>query len=389
MITLTSLKSKAINLNFKYILYFLLLVSFLLSLQNLFSPLVGDEKEYFSLARNILDEGKYYLYGTPNTYTPIVPGLIISTSIKGYPLIGIALARLFNILFAFGSMYFLNQVLIRTFIPVNIRYSILILTFTNNHFISFCSRLYPEAITIFLVWVFIYLFVRSFHKFNQFNWIGIILILSLLILTKYLYAVFGIFLCWIYFIQIKNNLNYKEQLRIIFKIIIGIIPLLIWFQYVINIESSVNSEHSYFKRFELYTLSDRILLGLGLKQDGRRLNGIPAIISLFFPKTGVRDWYSSLFLLTFAFFGIFLASKKNFTVRVLTIALSLVMLGLIYSATGFSRYWLPLLPVFLLGFWFSFKYLKLKQNYFSFISVITSSLYLVIQLKFLIQRFIA
>ena len=102
------------------------------------------------------------------------------------------------------------------------------------------------------------------------------------------------------------------------------------------------SEISYFNRFK----TDNQLLynmkaGLGLIQhhEAGKINGIPAFISLFVPITGFRNYLLSLVLILSFIYGYV---RKNNTegIKILLTSIVLLMTGLIFAGTGFSRYWL-------------------------------------------------
>jgi hypothetical protein len=98
-----------------------------------------------------------------------------------------------------------------------------------------------------------------------------------------------------------------------------------------------------------------------------RVNGIPAFISLFVPVTGIRNFAISLVLLLAVFFGLY-KNRKNPITKQLGIAFALVFLGFVLAGTGFSRYWLVLLPIIYLSFYYIYTLFIKKANYFIYAS---------------------
>lgn len=62
-------------------------------------------------------------------------------------------------------------------------------------------------------------------------------------------------------------------------------------------------------------------------------------------------------------------------------AILLIMAGLVFAGTGFSRYWLVLLPGFLLGFYLCFKKLHLKDSLFVLLAKLVAVIYVLNELR--------
>src|SRR5690606_12463406 len=137
---------------------------------------------------------------------------------------------------------------------------------------------------------------------------------------------------------------------------------LYWAKCLYNLEKKVKTGISYFSRFENKGLLYNIKAGVGLIQhsEASQINGIPTFINLFIPITGFRSWTFSLILLIVSFTG-FIFTYNNKHSKTLLYAILLIMKGLILAGTGFSRYWLPLLPGFLLGLYFLYRSLNLDE----------------------------
>jgi len=333
----------------------------MLSLRTLFLSLQGDEITYNKIATNIL-EGKYYQTSHPSSVIPIVPFLMAFFSTSKIPLLGFILHKLFHLFLTIVALRFCYLTLSTVISEQKVLYSILLLTVVSSGFLSTLPSLYPEAIILVTFWGFFYYFnlPKSVDNFKK-----LFFLLILLIFTRYVYAVLGVFVLLYYYSIFTNSRN--SIWKIIFISAILSTPLLFWFKYVYNIESQNLSEISYFNRFK----SDdnpiwyNIKCGLGLEQhyETKRINGIPAFISLFVPMTGIRNYIVSSFLLAAVFYGLYLRNK-NKTILNLLIGFSLVFIGFIFAGTGFSRYWLVLLPIIYLSYYLIYaRYFK-NTTYF-------------------------
>jgi hypothetical protein len=94
-----------------------------------------------------------------------------------------------------------------------------------------------------------------------------------------------------------------------------------------------------------------------------RINGVPAFISLFIPITGIRNFTISLVLLFAVFFGLY-KYRKNDIIKQLSLIIGLSFLGFVLAGTGFSRYWLVLLPIIYLSFYYLYSSYIKKTDYF-------------------------
>lgn len=353
------------------------------SLRSLFIPLQGDELTYLQLANNLLN-GKYYQLNNPSTITPIIPFILAFFKINSFPLLGFGLSKLFNIgLTIFGFRY-LYLFLKKQQINNRIILSIIALTAVNPIAINYFGSLYPEGILFFCFWGFIY---YSISEYNIKNFIKMLSLFLLISMTRYLYLVLGI-------IVIFNIYRYYKTFnkQIIYKLltytIIIILPIIFWAKYVYNIEQNNLSEISYFNRFKTENqLLYNIKAGLGIikHHEVSRINGIPAFISLFVPITGFRNYLGSIILI-FAFAFGYYRKNNSLGIKILITSIVITMLGLIFAGTGFSRYWLILLPGFLLGYYFLATKFNIKDKWFIYTSQIICFIYIVneIRLDFLI-----
>ena len=165
--------------------------------------------------------------------------------------------------------------------------------------------------------------------------------------------------------------------------VIYLTPFLLWIKYVYHIEANQLSKLSYFTRFEHENpLLYNIKCGLGLVKadEVNKINGVPAFISLFVPITGLRNYVMSIILLVTFILG-YVRVKKTIGVKLLLFSIVMVMLGFVFAGTGFSRYWLMLLPGFYLGFYFLFKSFKLKDEWFILGAKVVSVIYVINELR--------
>ncbi|MCI9843903.1 hypothetical protein [Flavobacterium pectinovorum] len=364
---------------------FLFISILILSLRNLFIPLQADEITYFKISSNILS-GKYYQTDYPSSVIPIIPFLMAFFSFKSVPLLGFALHKMFHIILTVLGFRFCYLILSKLDIDKRIIYSIILLTAISSNFISFLPSLYPEAIIFFTFWGFLYYFNEPK---NISNFKRLFFLFILLVFTRYVYAILGLLLLIYYYSFIKKSK--KDFWRLVLISLIIASPLLFWFKYIYNIESQNLSEISYFNRFKVgeNPLWYNIKCGLGLEKhyEVSRINGIPAFISLFVPVTGVRNYLISFILLFAVFFGL-LKKIKNTIILNLFFAFTLIILGFILAGTGFSRYWLVLLPIIYLSYYLIYNKYFSNPKYFVLVAqVIGLVLFLnEIRLTFLILK---
>jgi hypothetical protein len=364
---------------------FLFISILILSLRNLFIPLQGDETTYFKISKNLLT-GRYYQTNHPSTVIPIVPFLIAFFSFSKFPYLGFAVHKIFHLALTIIGFRFCYLTLKKLNIDNRIIYSIILITTISTGFISFLPSLYPESIIFITFWGFVYYLnepktVTNFKKF--------FLLFILLVFTRYLYAILGVLVLLYYYSFFIISKKHFWKLLLISLILSS--PLFLWFKYVYHIESQNLSEISYFNRFKTgeNPLWYNIKCGLGFEKhyEVSRINGIPAFISLFVPITGIRSFYISLALLLAIFFGLY-QKVKNTIILNLLLAFSLVMLGFILAGTGFSRYWLVLLPIIYLGYYLIYAKFFPNPKYFIIIAQILSIALVLneIRLTFLILK---
>lgn len=361
----------------------LIFLTFMSSLRILLLPLSGDEITYSRIAENIIFHGEYSLDEKPSTITPSLPFLIALFYTKTNPVIGFVLVKLTNLLFLIIGLRYLFLFLKKLPLNREIVWALILLTIVNTNFVVWSLVLYPEIILFSFFWGFIYFISKEINKPR--DTLFILLSFGVLVLTRYVYAVFGIMVLYVMFNYLKKLIqkrNYFAIQKIIIFSIISVLPILFWIKYVYNLEKEVDTGLSYFTRFKNNEILYNLKAGIGLIKHDEvgNVNGIPAFITLFLPITGYRNWTLSIILILFFVIG-FISKWKFEPYKKLFIAIILVMLGLIFAGTGFSRYWLPMLPGFLLSFYLFFKTLKLKDLHFVILAKLAAVIYVVNELR--------
>lgn len=361
----------------------LIFLSILSMLRTLILPLGGDERTYAHIAENLILHGEYGFEGKPSTITPSVPIQIAFFFTKSYPPLGFVLAKIFNLFLLFVGFRYLFLFLKNFNLSDEVIWALILLTIVNTHLVVWSLMLYPESILFCSFWILIYFLSREIKKPR--NILFILLPLVVLILTRYVFAILGIIVLYkilkFYKIYLRNG-NYHLIYKSILYLILCTLPILFWFKYVLYLENEMDLSISYFSRFKNNEVLFNIKAGLGLiKHPGvDNINGVPAFVSLFLPIMGFRNWILSLVLITIFCAG-YISNFRNEILRTLFLAILLVMFGLVFAGTGFSRYWLPMLPGYLLGFYLFFKTLKLKDSQFIILAKIVAVIYVVNELR--------
>ena len=312
-------------------------------------PLIADETTYNAIGSHIL-EGKYYYKDYPSTVTPIIPFILAFFKTTASPIIGLTFHKLLHIILAVLGFRYLYLFLSNLKLKESIVLALIALAAVNPIGITFFGRLYPEGILMFSFWGFIY---YASAKVKTSHFVKMLLFFVILVLTRYLYAVLGVIIlynCYKYYMKLSK----EKTLRLLKYSIIIALPVLLWLKYVNNIEQNNLSEISYFSRFKAENpMLYNIKAGLGIikHEEVNKINGIPAFVSLFVPIDGFRSYLLSIALIL-TFIAGYLSRKLPLGSKMLITSIILAMLGLIFSGTGFSRYWLILLPGFLLGYYY-------------------------------------
>ena len=356
----------------------LIILVLLATCRTLIIPLKGDELTYFKLAENILD-GKYFLNEYPSTIAPIIPIITALFTVNFNPELGVLFNKLFNLILVAGGFNYVYLIFRQIGVDKKIIRPIIVLTAINSVSISFFPSLYPEAMIFFGFWGFIY---YSIQNVSSKNILITLCFFTLLIFTRYVFAVLGLILLIRYYEFSKSNFS-KRLWKLIKYSLIFLIPVVLWSKYIYNIEKQNVSEISYFDRFKgespiVYNLK----AGLGIEKhfEVSRVNGIPAFASLFIPVTGFRSYPMSIVLILSFIFG-YITMLKSLEVKKIFFAIVLVMVGYMFAGTGFSRYWLPMLPGFIFGFYFLIKKFNVKTQWVVIASYCIAFLYLINEVR--------
>ncbi|RMB57416.1 hypothetical protein EAX61_11765 [Dokdonia sinensis] len=363
------------------ILYTLAGISIISGLRTFFLPLTGDEITYVNIATNLLENGNYMLHERASTVTPVVPLIISAFSLINGIESGIFLSRLFLVIVSLVGVFYAHKTISKVVDKPAITSLIVLLIIVNTNFVSAISSLYPDSILFCSLWILLYYLSEDVTKFK--NWIYILIFTLLLVLTRYLYAVVGLLVlfAFIKYLKADENKNFSQILQLVFAVLFALIPLGLWFYYVGTVESEQTNSISYFNRFKNHGLLYNLKAGIGLirHEEVGKVNGVPAFASLFIPITGMRSWLLSiplLFLSLYGYFKVFSsAGNKIFLIIIL------IMLGLVFAGTGFSRYWLPLLPAYLLGFYLTSSALRIPEIWFRCIALTVAVIYVFNELR--------
>ena len=369
---------------------------FLLSLKYYFLPIGGDELKYYELAQNIKYNGKYFYQDCPNTFIPTIPFLILLFDTPSNPMLGIVFAKLFVFAMLVVGLFYANKVFELALIDRLTINLILLGVMFNPHVIRWTVTLYPDIIAFGLFWFIIHriLLYNSRKNISAQNWFILVLFMTILVLVKYVYVVLYFWVVYIWIDKIKYLFRFvgfrrtfisymKHNIAIMF----ALIPLVIWIQYLIGVDFGSGANESGFSQFK--NTGENVLIrnlkkGLGfIPMENGKFNGIPAFINNFIPKVNLRDWYLSVFSLFIVLYGLIInvLRKTNRTYAVLLITLFLVMLSFIVSGTGFSRYWLPLFPIFYLGIRETFKLFLKHDTMFTYFVVIGIFFYILNEIR--------
>src|SRR5690606_28819801 len=98
------------------------------------------------------------------------------------------------------------------------------------------------------------------------------------------------------------------------------------------------------------------------------------------PIHGFRSWILSIILILFFCMG-FLSKWKYSNFRILFLTILMVMGGFVFAGTGFSRYWLLMLPGYVLGFYLFSKFLNLDDKFFVVAAKVVAVIYVINELR--------
>ncbi|MEC3907350.1 hypothetical protein VOI54_10000 [Tamlana sp. 2201CG12-4] len=361
-----------------YILLSIIVLSLAFTSRNLFFSLHGDEHTYVTLANSILD-GSYSINEKPSVVSPSVPIIIVFFKLFTNNLVAIYLSKLFHLALVLFGCVFWFKTFKKVKLPPTIILSLIALTLINPTSISWFAKLYPEALLFFSFSGFIYYFNSDLLSKN---FAFLLFFFLLLIFTRYVFAVLGLLIFVRYIEYLKLDFK-KNIVTLSVYILIAFIPVALWGFYLANVQSQGVSSISYFDRFNIENpIIYNLKCGLGLEQhyEVSRINGIPAFVSLFIPITGFRNYLLSV-LLIIAFVSGYVGTLKPRVIKKILVSISLIMTGYVFAGTGFSRYWVSMLPGFLLGYYLLYKKFKLSDKLFLYIVYSISIVYILNEIR--------
>lgn len=353
----------------------LITTTIILSMRGLFLPLFGDEITYVNIASNIIDSGSYLLNDSRSTVIPIVPGILaLWSSLFGIEN-GIILSRLSHLVIAIIGFYYAYKLLLTVLKNSSISLLLLLLVVVNSNTVAGICNLYPDSILFCFLWVLLFYLTKRNLRLS--DWAIILFSTLILIMTRYSYAVLGLPILMVYLRYLKKHKYELTQVIYLLGLtLISILPLVFWFIYVSDVEVSQTKGISYFHRFKNHGLWYNIKAGLGfIKHDEvGKVNGIPAFASVFIPITGLRSWLLSVPILIIVLYGYL--QQNTTTIKLIFLSIVLIMLGFVFAGTGFSRYWLTLMPAFYLGIYFTSQKLKIPNRLFKLAGIALVCIYM-------------
>ena len=333
---------------------------------------VADERTYLSLASSML-EGSYERFGVPSTFPPPVPLLTASLQVLFGAEMAFYLGKVVVLACGLLGIRVAYLTLLHTQLDKRLVYLCCLLTLASSVVALILPRLYPDGLIMLAFWGFAYFYVKPPHTVK--HWILWLLIALCLLFLRYSYGLLGAFIVLQFIHWIRSHATRKQVITVIAVAALLCVPLLLWVNYLTGIETTMDLDQSYFNRYKDDGIWGNIKFGLGLEQspENVRTNGIPAFASTFVPVTGFRSLGLSLTLLAAIAIGGWsltcggnrslakLIGKVKNTADVsqqintslgsaarkkLLAMMVLSLLGLVLAGTGFSRYWISLLPLF-------------------------------------------
>src|SRR5690606_28972686 len=121
--------------------------------------------------------------------------------------------------------------------PIQIIKIILFVTIVNANFVLCSIRLYPELLLFCLFWMFGYYTFKKLTTPNDLLYF--LTAFCVLVITRYLYPVLGVFVVYKMWIFIKdhwNEKNYRTLKKALFYSFLAFIPVLYWAKYTYLLE---------------------------------------------------------------------------------------------------------------------------------------------------------
>lgn len=369
---------------YRNITYGLLLICLLISVRSVIMPTIADENTYLKISLKIL-QGKFYQDDSATSLSPLIPVLLALFHIPKLELFNVLCMKFLNLGFMVLGFRYCYKFFREHLNLDNLITCCILLLFASNHqTLSWTTRVYPESIAVFSFWAFLFYVIKPLSITNLYK---VLLFFVLLFFTRYVFAVLGVLVLWYSYNLLIKQINTTHIFRVLLISLCFSLPVLFWIKYMYFIESTVTTDVSYFHRFKGENpILFNIKCGLGLEQSSEvnKVNGLPAFASLFIPITGYRNFLVSILLLVAAL-GPYLLHLKNKVTNTMLVAVTVVMLGYVFAGTGFSRYWLFLIPIYVYGFYLLMKRLKINDRWFVLLAIIISSLSIINELRLTIK----
>lgn len=343
---------KIFDQRFSILILLVSIIIFLVTgLVNFTSFIYGDSGIYVTLAKNLLLDSKYTLYGLNSTIAPVFPFWLSIIYFPGYHEFSIYLARIFNTLFVLGGVWYFRKTIIQ-FLSYDKKSANYIVAFflINLNLISWSQTLYIESFALLFLMLFIYYYAQLLEKWSETFFLILSALLPVLALSKFIFLILYAFVLPLFW------LHREKWKSIIIKTLISLIPVFLFFKYSV-ITHEHFKVHSNLTRFENSSLFDLITRGL------LDLDKLPTII---YPLEDFKNWAIALVIMFIIMYGLYLKIKNKNRIAWFLLAFSLIyIIGLSAAGAGNSRYWLFIIPIFIISFWeiwqLSIERLKLKR----------------------------
>ena len=324
----------------------LLVIKVLISYEPVF-----DSLQYIELGTNFIQNAKYHLDGFPNRFSPTVPFWYGLVCIKNNPSLSLILVGFVSILHFLLTICVVYKTLKMSGIDSRKILLVLLLFVSNTHVFSWTGMLYPESFLGLYFWLFMYYCVKTDKKKE--DWFLLGLTYSILCISKLVFLPL-ILVILVYLIIHKSNIS---KFLAVSSFCFGTLLLAFYVKYYCSVllpDVSKLFDFDYgATRFD-GDFKETLMKGLGFLpfKPGLRVDGIPSLINVLIPKTGLRSWWMSILVISLLVLPlIWQKSQSNWkNLKLLTVVLLIVLISFVCAGTGFPRYWIPLFPIFFLFF---------------------------------------
>ncbi|MEI7579052.1 MAG: hypothetical protein WCJ58_03345 [bacterium] len=240
-------------------------------------------------------------------------------------------------------------------------------------FIYFSRTLLSETFSAVLVLIIFYYLLKFFNKQKLFYGILIGLLGGLLVLVKYSNAILLIILLGGFFFQNVKKFSIKQNMQLIYKVLLGALPIIIFFFWINNYlyGNPLRSGYFYSHEQSLFVISNvplmtiRYFLILNLLYPGM-------LISNFLTKFKYRNLILATIITFILFFSTFPGNNGAFQGRILDLILG-------------ARFLIPVIPLSLL-LYFQWLNRLIKERFQGIILLTILIMALVITLESLLHQ---